>query len=135
MSEALVKRERVEEIRAYITKNTHAVKEALPRVGLTPEALTRTALSCIYKNPTLLQCEKTSLMRSIVEAAALGLSFHLGRAFLVPYRNTKMDRMEAQLIPGYLGLADIARRSGEVSSINAQAVYAGDEFDYEFALT
>lgn len=129
-------------VKSYITENIGAVKEALPRVGLTPEALTRTALSQIYKNPLLLECDKTSLMRSIVEAASLGLSFSLGRAYLVPFRNKVKNkqtgvetwRMEAQLMPGYLGLADIARRSGEVSSITTQAVYQGDDFKYEFGL-
>ncbi|GEM_PF-1259697 len=133
-SKALTVADKALAVKTYIEKNSAAIAQALPRIGLTPEALTRTALSQIYRNPTLMECDKTSLMRSIVEAASLGLSFSLGRAYLVPYRNNKKNRMEAQLIPGYLGLADIARRSGEVASITAQAVYKGDEFNYEFGL-
>lgn len=130
------------EVKQYIEQNKNSMAAVLPKVGLTPEALTRTALSQIYKNPVLLDCDRTSLLRAIVEAAALGLSFSLGRAYLVPFknkvkgRNGQPDRyrMEAQLMPGYLGLADIARRTGEISSITSQCVYDGDEFQYEFGL-
>ena len=139
---AVAKRENVVEIKEYIEKNIGAVSNVLPRVGLTPEALFRTAMSQIYRNPLLQECDKMSVMRAIVEAAALGLSFSLGRAYLVPFNNTVKDkrtgrefkRMEATLIPGYQGLADVARRSGEIASINAQAVYEGDEFSWEFGL-
>lgn len=133
-STALTVRAKAQSVKAYIQSNLAAVKDALPRIGLTPEAVTRTALSQIYKTPALLDCDRGSLMKSIVEAASLGLSFNLGRAWLVPFRNKKKNRTEAQLIPGYQGLADIARRSGEIKSINAQAVYDGDKFEYEFGL-
>lgn len=133
-TQALTTRDKATQVKAYIAENAFAIREALPRVGLTPEALTRTALSQIYKNPTLMDCDKTSIMRSIVEAASLGLSFHLGRAYLVPFRNKKKQRMEAQLIPGYQGLIDIARRSGEISSISAHAVYEGDDFQFSYGL-
>lgn len=139
---AVAKVENVTAIKEYIEKNIGAVSNVLPRVGLTPEALFRTAMSQIYRNPLLQECDKMSVMRAIVEAAALGLSFSLGRAYLVPFNNTVKDkrtgrefkRMEATLIPGYQGLADVARRSGEIASINAQAVYEGDEFSWEFGL-
>lgn len=42
--------------------------------------------------------------------------------------------METQFQLGYKGLIDLAYRSGEVSVIQAQVVYAGDEFEYSFGL-
>jgi len=42
--------------------------------------------------------------------------------------------MECQFQLGYKGLLDLVYRSGDVSSIQAQVVYEGDEFDYSFGL-
>lgn len=39
-----------------------------------------------------------------------------------------MERMECQMIPGYRGLIDLARRSGAVQSISAEIVYERDVF-------
>lgn len=124
--------------KVFVTKNLKAIESAMPRIGITPESVARTALSQMYRNPMLMQCDKMSVMRAIVEAASLGLTFALGRAYLVPFNNKVKDkasgreswRLEAQLIPGYQGLVDLVRRSANVKSVIANAVYEGDEFDY-----
>lgn len=125
----------------YVKKNTGAIAEALPNIGLTAEAVARTALSQIYRNPQLSLCDHVSLMRSIIEAASLGLSFALGRAYLVPFNNKvktpgKPDswRMEAQFMPGYQGLVDLVRRSASVKTVIADAVYEGDTFAFRRGL-
>jgi phage RecT family recombinase len=115
----------------------------MPRIGITPESVARTALSAMYRSPKLMECDPLSVMRAIVEAASLGLTFALGRAYLVPFRNKHKDpvsgregyRMEAQLIPGYQGLVDLVRRSTGVKSVVAAAVYDGDEFSYSTGLS
>jgi recombinational DNA repair protein RecT len=43
--------------------------------------------------------------------------------------------MQAKFIPGYRGLIVLARRSGEISNIYAEAVYEGDRFEVELGLT
>lgn len=127
-------RQKADTVKAFIFQNVSQIKDALPRIGVTPDALARAAYSQILKNPVLLDCDKGSLMKAIIEAAQLGLTFNLGRAYLVPYRNNKANRTDVQLIPGYLGLLDIARRSGEIASVSARAVYEGDAFSYRFGL-
>jgi recombination protein RecT len=129
---------KVVSVKTFIYNNMKSIEEALPRVGLTSEAVARTALSQIYKNPQLGACDQISIMRAIIEAASLGLSFALGRAYLVPFNNKTKDlvtgreswRMEATFMPGFQGLVDLVRRSAEVKTVVAQAVYKGDEFDY-----
>ena len=42
--------------------------------------------------------------------------------------------MEAQFQLGYRGLIDLARRTGEITSVYAHEVYEGDEFEYSYGL-
>jgi len=53
---------------------------------------------------------------------------------LIPFRNRKKNRTDVQVIVGYKGLIDLARRSGQIVSIAAHEVYANDEFDYMYGL-
>lgn len=132
----------VKTVKTFVMDNLKAIESAMPRIGLTAESVARTALSQVYKNPVLETCDKTSLIRAIIEAASLGLSFALGRAYLVPFNNKRLDpvtgektwRMEAQFMPGYQGLVDLVRRSAQVKTVLAGAVYDGDTFVYEFGL-
>ena len=90
------------------------------------------SLQAISRSPKLLECSPASILRSLRDAAELGLepSGLMGQAYLVPYYNKYTRRLDAQLIPGYRGLIDLARRSGELVNIEAHVVRARDEFDY-----
>ena len=52
----------------------------------------------------------------------------LGQAWLVPSRG------KVQLVPGYQGFIALARNSGLITSINAQAVHRNDHFDFAYGL-
>jgi len=118
-----------------------AVRRILPK-HLDPERMCRMVLAAASRNPTLLSCTQGSLLKGVIEASTLGLDCGglLGRGYLVPFKNGRLSReqgatvYEAQFIPGYLGLCDLARRSGEVVKIEAKAVYDSDEFEYEEGL-
>jgi recombination protein RecT len=58
----------------------------------------------------------------------------LGHAYLVPFWNSKKRRKDVQVIVGYKGLVDLARRSGQIISVAAHAVYEQDEFDFQYGL-
>ena len=97
----------------------------------------KTTMIALSKNPDLQRCTRESIVRSIIEAASVGLepTGMLNRAWLVPYKNKKKDANgreyyedEAQLAIGYEGLIDLSRRSGEVRKVTARVVYEGDEF-------
>ncbi|HFI9552332.1 TPA: recombination protein RecT [Escherichia coli] len=60
----------------------------------------------------------------------------LGHAYLLPFgnKNEKSGKKNVQLIIGYRGMIDLARRSGQIASLSARVVREGDEFSFEFGL-
>lgn len=109
----------------------------LPK-ALTPERLTRIVMSECRKVPALLKCSPQSFYGAVLQCAQLGLEpgSALGHCYLLPFGNGKdtQGRPNAQLIIGYRGMIDLARRSGQIVSINAYCVYAHDDFNYELGL-
>jgi recombination protein RecT len=108
---------------------------ALPR-HVTADRLARVALTEVRRNPVLARCDQMSLLGAIMTCAQLGLEpgGPLGHAYLVPFENRKEGRTEVQFVLGYRGMIELARRSGQIQSIEARAVYDGDEFEVRFGL-
>lgn len=102
---------------------------AVPK-HLNADRMARIAATEVRKNKALLNTEPTSFLGSVMQAAQLGLEpgSALGQAYLVPYGN------QCQLIIGYKGMIDLARRSGQVLSLNAYAVREGDDFKFQLGL-
>lgn len=122
--------------REALARSQASFAEALPatvRKYLTPERLTKITLAAISRSPQLLECTPESVLRSVMDAAALGLEpgGPLGQAYLVPFRNK--GKPEAQLIIGYRGLITLARRSGEIESVASNIVFARDRFRCDLA--
>ncbi len=113
----------------------NAITAVIPR-HLTPERIIKAAQIAASRNPDLFECTTASIVAAVIRASELGLdpSGTLGSAYLVPFRNKHTGNREAQFIPGYRGLIDLARRSGEISSIEAHIVKQGDKFELEFGL-
>ncbi len=109
------------------------IKKALPEV-ITPERFTRMALSALNNTPKLAECDQMSFLAALMNAAQLGLEPNtpLGQAYLIPYKNK--GRLECQFQIGYKGLIDLSYRNPLVQTIQAQAVYENDEFEYELGL-
>lgn len=115
---------------------------ALPS-HMTPDRLMRIAMTEVRKVPKLATCEITSFMGAIMQLAQLGLEpgAALGHAYLLPFDVNKKvgnqwvkDRTDCQLIIGYQGMIDLARRSGQIISLSARSVHANDDFRYEYGL-
>jgi len=124
---------RPDDLQDLLQKIVPQLKMVLPR-HLTPERLVRIALTAIRNQPKLLQCDKYSILKAVMESAQLGLEPDglLGHAYLIPYWNSKRKCYEAQLQVGYRGFLDLARRSGQVSHIFAQVVYEKDHFKFTY---
>ena len=105
------------------------IKAKLPE-HITEEKMARTFLAALTQTPALLDCTPESLMKAVMEASILGLPTDgiLGHGYILPYRD------KAKFIPGYRGLIDLARRSGQVNWIQARVVYEDDEFSFSYGL-
>jgi recombination protein RecT len=118
----------------YLEKMMPSISAVLPK-HVTADRMSRIALNVIRSNPKLLECELNSLMGGVMEASKLGLEPGLmGQCYLIPFKNNKTNRTEAQFIIGYKGLIDLVRRSGQISTIDAREVCENDEFDYQYGL-
>lgn len=105
------------------------IAHALPK-HIKPDRMIRIITTELRKNPQLASCDKGSFLSAIMQASQLGLepSGILGHCYLIPFKN------ECQFIIGYRGMIDLARRSGQIVSLSAIAVYEKDQFDYTLGL-
>lgn len=112
------------------------IKAALPK-HMTAERMARVALTETRKTPALGKCDPRTFIGAVIQLSQLGLEpgGALGHAYLIPFGNTKQGTTDVQIIIGYRGMIDLARRSGQIASIQAVIVRDGDDFDVEFGLT
>jgi len=115
-------------VRAMIQRQQTEIARALPRT-LDPDRFARILVTEVKANKALMQCEPASLMAAVMKAASLGVEpGPLGHVYLVPFKG------KVTMILGYKGIIDLARRSGQVSSLYAEVVYEGDVFHYQLGL-
>jgi recombination protein RecT len=103
----------------------NALEEILPN-NLDANRFARIALTSLRNSPKLLQCEPASFLSALLQSATLGLEPNtpLGHSYLIPYGK------EATLVVGYEGYIDLAYRSGVVTSIHANVVRNGEDFEW-----
>lgn len=108
---------------------------ALPKFFDT-DRFVRSAISEFRLNPALRECSVPSVLGFYMQAAMCGLepSSVLGQCYPVPFNNKKTGMKECQFVIGYRGMAAIARRSGDVNSIDAHIVHEKDEFELTYGL-
>ena len=119
-------------VQKLLEDNKRQIAMALPK-HLTMDRLIRTSLTAIQRNPKLLECHPSTLGGAVMMCAIWGVEpIGAGGAWLVPFRNTRKNRMEVQFIVDYRGLANIARNSGEVKKVEWHEVHAKDTFKYQY---
>jgi recombination protein RecT len=135
MPELVSLAKKAETVRSLLEKSRAQIALALPR-HLTADRMLRVVMTSVRQNPALLECEPISLLGAVIQSSQLGLEPDgvLGQAYLIPYRNKKRGVREVQFQPGYKGLLELARRSGELSSVETRVVHNGDHFRYQFGL-
>lgn len=119
-------------VSAYLVKNKEVILKTLPH-GFNYDRMCRTVINAICTTPILAKCDAGSIFLSTVRGFALGLEPNgaLSEGYLVPYWNSKKNTYEAQFMPSYRGLVNLARRSGEITEIYAKAVCENDTFEVE----
>lgn len=128
---------------AYLIKSKQAeIAKMLPR-HLNADRLLKVAQIAATTTPALLECEIPSLVGAIGQCAQMGLEPNtvLGHAYLVPFNVKRKDSngkerwaKSVQVIIGYKGLIDLARRSGQIVSIAAHEVCELDKFELVYGL-
>lgn len=107
---------------------------ALPK-HIAPDRMIRIVTTEIRKTPALANCDMQSFIGAVVQCSQLGLEpgSALGHAYLLPFGNgkSKSGQPNVQLIVGYRGMIDLARRSGQIVSISARTVRESDKFHFE----
>lgn len=99
-----------------------------------PERMLRLMANAMRTTPQLGECDPLSLLGAMMTCASLGVEANtpLGHAYLIPFKNNRKNITEVQLILGYKGMIDLARRSGHIVNIHGDVVYEGDEFSFEY---
>lgn len=118
-----------DEINALIPQFNRAMPSWQQQIG-GGDTLARIALTEFRKTPRLAECSKASFYGSLMTCAQVGMvPGPLGHVFLIP-RKVK-GVMTCCFEFGYKGLLDLARRSGEISTISAQCVYEGERVNVD----
>lgn len=119
----------VASVRQMLERNQGAIMAALPN-HMSADRFLRIALTQFQKTPKLLECTPESFLGAVIQAAQLGLEPDgvTGMAHLIPYGG------KVNFQPGFQGLMELARRSGDISQIVPRVVYGGDDFDYSYGL-
>lgn len=128
---------------AYLLKSRQAeIQKMLPK-HLNAERLLKVAQIAATTTPALAKCDVPSLIGAIGQCAQMGLEPNtvLGHAYLVPFNTKRKDANgnerwvnSVQVIIGYKGLIDLARRSGQIVSIAAHEVCVADHFNMVYGL-
>lgn len=94
------------------------------------------ALNIINENELLATCNLNTLFGAMVQLTQIGLEPNtpLGQAYIIPFKNKQKNRTDAQIIIGYKGLIDLARRSGNIVNISAHEVCENDYFEFAYGL-
>lgn len=129
-------------VKAFFESQKGVLQAVLPK-HVSADRMLKIALGAMRTTPKLMQCTTESLFGAIVQCSQLGLEPNtpLGHAYLIPFEKKSkkgnqwvVEKIETQIVLGYKGLIDLARRSGQVVSISAHEVCQNDKFDYAYGL-
>jgi recombination protein RecT len=133
MSNAVQTKDMVTAFKNQISNNEREFKAALP-AHIPVERFMRVVTTAVTSNADLLQADRRSLFEAATKAAQDGLLPDGREGALVIY-NTKVKEggkefwiKKVQWMPMIAGILKKVRNSGELSTIVARVVYAGDKF-------
>ncbi len=86
------------------------------------------ALSIVEGNNKLLECTPNSIAQCIVDVGVIGISLspNLRQAYLIPYFNSRAGVSVCTLSISYMGMEQLAYRTGAVVNIQTNVVREGD---------
>lgn len=122
-------------IHGFLETYKAEISKALPK-HMTADRMARIALTEFRKTPALMKCDPATLFGAVIQCSQLGLEpgGTMGHAYLIPFENRKKGTTDVQFILGYRGMLDLARRSGQILSIEARDVCANDQFMFRYGI-
>jgi recombination protein RecT len=122
-------------VRGLLTGAKMKELQQLAGKAMSAERLIKMFAMAASRSPLILQCTAMSVLDCMTKCAELNLMpGTLGAVYLIPYLNRKTGVYELQFILGYRGMMALARRSGDISTISAEVVRNGDEFEFEHGI-
>ena len=127
-------------VSAFFEANRGTLAALLPS-QMPVERMLKLALGALRTTPKLMECTTESLFGAVVVCAQLGLEPNppLGHAYLIPFEKRAKrgsewvtERTDVQVVIGYKGMLDLARRSGQIISIAAHEVCENDVFSLAY---
>jgi len=118
-----------------LDKYKPTIASAIP-TKITPERMMRIFHTVISINPKIKECTQGSVIGAIMESAVLGLdpTPQMGQVAFIPRWSNKKKVSELQFMIEYRGYLTLARRSGNVTNVEARVVFQYDEFSYSYGL-
>jgi recombination protein RecT len=97
-------------------------------LGEKKQAFVNNMTALVSNDKALQACDPMSLMFAALKVTSLDLPLdnNLGFAHVIPYKNHKENKTEAQVQLGYKGIAQLAIRSGQFEIINVTDVREGE---------
>lgn len=108
----------------------NAIAAALPK-HLPADRFIRVAITAMTRTPKLADCDQATFFNALLTLSQCGIEPDGRRAYLIPFENRKRGVTECQLIISYMGLLELAMRTGEISNVHADKVCENDIFEFD----
>ena len=94
---------------------------------------TASVISAVSTNPTLQECQATTIISAALLGESLNLSPspQLGHYYMVPFNDMKSGNKNATFQLGYKGYIQLAIRSGQYKKLNVLAIKEGELIKYD----
>lgn len=124
-----------EKMRESLDKMLPEIKKAVSK-QMDPDRFARIALSLYNSNHEFWEADTTTFLNALMQSAQCGLEPNtvLGEAYIIPYKNKKLGKVEVNFQVGYKGILKMAFNTGEYEAIYAHEIRKGDEFKYCYGL-
>lgn len=96
-------------------------------LGKRSSSFITSVLQITASNELLKNADPITVYQAAAVSATLDLPLNnnLGFAYIVPFKNTKLNKTEAQFQLGYRGYIQLAMRSGQFKTISVSPIYEG----------
>jgi len=116
------------DIKKTLGQYRETIMQVMPKKAMEVDRIIAIGAQMLASNAALAKCEVRSVIGALIQCAITGLNPtpQYGEVYFIPYGATLQMQM------GYRGWVKLAHKSGIVESVDARAVYEGDEFSFDF---